>query len=305
MTGASRKETWLSAITHRSPAASRFSCPRTSRRKARRKSVFSASPTRLPGRARKSHRAKAALSRPSTSKSAGSVAPAACSAATMIVPPTMKVAFMILTPAITRARRSSPAQACTAEKMGTTNMPLAAASPATSMAMRRPDALVKKAPSAISPAALGSPMVAIPRSIRKAAMTSPESGTGRSLMRPWATTAAITEPSPMPMAKSALMAVSTSMPPPMRVLISTGTSESAMAPVIQNQLTATPPIQRRGSSASCFNSSPVEAKILVEGRRSGAAAPVAGMKRLAAQHRTAITMSCATTPSGSRAWSAA
>jgi hypothetical protein len=36
-----------------------------------------------------------------------------------MVPPTMKAALSTLTPAITRARRSAPAHACTAAKVGT------------------------------------------------------------------------------------------------------------------------------------------------------------------------------------------
>ena len=119
-------------------------------------------------------------------------------------------------------------------------------------------------------------------------------------MRPWAITAASNEPMPMPTANRALIAVSTSMPPPMRVLTTTGTSESATAPVIQNQLTAMPPTHNFRSAASSRSSRPVEAKTFGSGVRLGAAAPVAGMNRLAPQHSSAMTTSWATTPSGSR-----
>ena len=42
-----------------------------------------------------------------------------------IEPPTMNTALSVLTAPITRARRSSPDQACTAAKIGTTNSPAA------------------------------------------------------------------------------------------------------------------------------------------------------------------------------------
>ena len=50
----------------------------------------------------------------------------------------MKAALSTLTAATTRARRSAPAQACTAANVGTTNSPPAIASPARSIAMWRP-----------------------------------------------------------------------------------------------------------------------------------------------------------------------
>ena len=55
----------------------------------------------------------------------------------------MKAALSTLTPAITRARRSAPAQACTAAKTGTMNRPPAIARPARSIAMRRCRALTR------------------------------------------------------------------------------------------------------------------------------------------------------------------
>jgi hypothetical protein len=47
------------------------------------------------------------------------VTPNACKPATTTVPPTMAAALSTLTPAMTRARRSAPAQACTAANVGT------------------------------------------------------------------------------------------------------------------------------------------------------------------------------------------
>ena len=52
--------------------------------------------------------------------------------------PAMKAALSTLTPATTRARRSAPAQACTAANTGTMNRPPAIASPARSIANRMP-----------------------------------------------------------------------------------------------------------------------------------------------------------------------
>ena len=66
------------------------------------------------------------------------VRPAFCSAANTTVPVTMNPALSTLTAAITRARRSAPAHAWMAENTGTMNRPPAMASPARSMARRRP-----------------------------------------------------------------------------------------------------------------------------------------------------------------------
>ena len=56
---------------------------------------------------------------PMMMNSIGVVTPNACSTATITVPPTMKAALVTLTAAMTRARLSAPAQACTAAKVGT------------------------------------------------------------------------------------------------------------------------------------------------------------------------------------------
>ena len=64
--------------------------------------------------------------------------PAFCSRATPMPAAVMKAALRTLTAATTRARRSAPAQACTAENAGTMNRPPAMARPARSIAMCRP-----------------------------------------------------------------------------------------------------------------------------------------------------------------------
>ena len=56
---------------------------------------------------------------PMMTNSIGVATPSACNTATTTVPPTMKAALLTLTAAMTRARRSAPAQACTAAKVGT------------------------------------------------------------------------------------------------------------------------------------------------------------------------------------------
>jgi hypothetical protein len=132
-------------------------------------------------------------------------------------------------------------------------------------------------------------------------MTSPATGVGNKMMRPWESTAANSDPIATPMAKSALIAVSTSMPPPMRVLMTTGTSDRATAPVIQKKLTAIAPIQIRRSVLSSDNIRSVEARTFGLILRLGAATPVAGMNRLAPQQAIATTINCKTTPPGARA----
>ena len=69
-------------------------------------------------------------------------------------------------------------------------------------------------------------------------------------MRPCDRTAASSEPAATPMAKTSVIAVSTSTPPPMRDLMMTGTSDRVIAPTIQNQLTAAAPTHWRSSALS-------------------------------------------------------
>ena len=93
--------------------------------------------------------------------------PAFCSMATASPPATMKAALRTLTAATTRARRSAPAQACTAANDGTMNRPPAMARPARSIAMRKPRPEDRTAPMPAGVAAGCAPSVAQPRSSAK------------------------------------------------------------------------------------------------------------------------------------------
>ena len=75
--------------------------------------------TALAGMVRAMTTATPKVARPTRMNSTGVPTWNACSAAITMVPPTMKAALSTLTPAMTRARRSAPAQACTAAKVGT------------------------------------------------------------------------------------------------------------------------------------------------------------------------------------------
>src|ERR1700730_10678050 len=116
-------------------------------------------------------------------------------------------------------------------------------------------------------------------------------------MRPRAITAAAIAPVPMPSADNAVNAVSPSMPPPVLLRATTGTSEMAPAPLIQNQETATLLVQRTGSCAISQRNAHVDAKTLTFARRPGAAQLVGGIKRLAAKQAMAIATSCMTVSS--------
>ena len=85
----------------------------------------------------------------------------------------------------------------------------------------------------------------------------------------------------------------------------TGISDSATAPVSQNQLTARPAIQVRPSCISSRTMRLVEATILRSTFRPGAPIPVAGMNRLATQHVSATAINCTTTLDEPRSWLAA
>ena len=132
-------------------------------------------------------------------------------------------------------------------------------------------------------------------------MPSAASGTGRNRMRPFARSAAAIEPIPMPSAKMALIAVSTAIPAPVLLRSTTGVSDSATAPAIQNQETA----RSRGEKLAILHDFAQERAgrsedIGVEAK-AGSARPVAGMNRLNAQQISAMSISCAMTPSGARA----
>ena len=106
------------------------------------------------------------------------------------------------------------------------------------MAMRRPAAPVKNSLSGTSRLAIGIASVESPMSIASAAITSSRNGAGASSMRPRDSAAAASEPAATPTAKKRLIAISTSMPPPIRDLMMTGRSDSVTAPTVQNQLDA-------------------------------------------------------------------
>ena len=107
---------------------------------------------------------------------------------------------------------------------------------------------------------------------------------GSRMMRPAASQAASPEPTAIETEKMARQAVTTSSVPPNTFFTSGGNSESETAPTSQNQLVTMAPHQIRRSSRRCLSRSVVETKILRRIARSGAASPVRGMNRLAAQH---------------------
>src|SRR5271163_4229006 len=149
--------------------------------------------------------------------------------------------------------------------------------------MRRPAALVKNWTSGISPLAIGIAPVEIPMSNASAAIASNRNGAGASSMRPCDSSAAPTEPAAMPTANRRLTAISTSMPPPIRCLMMTGTSDSVTAPTIQNQLVPIAPTHWRSSARTSRITIQVE-DVLVNleprradaGRRDEARRAVAG-----------------------------
>jgi hypothetical protein len=97
-------------------------------------------------------------------------------------------------------------------------------------------------------------------------------------MRPCENAAAASEPAAMPTAKKRLIAISTSTPPPMRDLTMTGTIDSVIAPIVQNQLTAIAPTHWRSSALSSRRMTHVARQRLKSTLRFGAPTPVAGMK---------------------------
>ena len=113
-------------------------------------------------------------------------------------------------------------------------------------------------------------------------MTSSRNGAGASSMRPCDSIAAPSEPAAMPMAKKRLIAISTSMPPPMRDLMMTGTSDSVIAPTVQNQLVPSAATHWRSSARTSRITVQVEAKTFLWTLSPGAPTPVGGMKRDAA-----------------------
>ena len=113
--------------------------------------------------------------------------------------------------------------------------------------------------------------------IASAASASSRNGAGASSMRPCDSSAALSEPAATPTAKMRLMAISTSIPPPTRCLTMTGTSESVIAPTVQNQLVPSAPTHWRSSARTSLMTRQVEAKTLRSTLSPGAPTPVGGM----------------------------
>ncbi|MEY9517920.1 hypothetical protein ABIF16_008651 [Bradyrhizobium elkanii] len=73
-------------------------------------------------------------------------------------------------------------------------------------------------------------------------------GTSARFGRTWLSCAANSEPAAMPIANTARHSVTTPSVPPTPSLISAGSSDSTIAPTIQNQDTITMPSHSRGSA---------------------------------------------------------
>ena len=116
------------------------------------------------------------------------------------------------------------------------------------MASRTPAALMKNSAIGTSRLAAGIAWVESPMSIASAAIARRRNGAGASSMRPCDSTAAASEPAAMPTAKMRLIAISTSMPPPMRDLMMTGSNDRVTAPTVQNQPTPSAPTHCRPSA---------------------------------------------------------
>ena len=71
------------------------------------------------------------------------------------------------------------------------------------------------------------------------------------------------------------------MPPPMRDLMMTGTSDSVIAPTVQNQLVPSAATHCRSSARSSAITRQVEARTLAWTLSPGAPTPVGGMYRAA------------------------
>ena len=133
--GASRKLTWLSAMMALWPALSIFSKPLTSSRKKARNTIERKSLSQLVGMVKPMATATTRVAAPSSANRTGVPSRSFCSIASTSAPTTMKAALSTLTAAITRARRSVPAQTWMAVNTGTMNKPPAIAKPARSIAM--------------------------------------------------------------------------------------------------------------------------------------------------------------------------
>ena len=150
--------------------------------------------------------------------------------------PTMKAALSTLTAAMTRARRSAPAQACTAAKDGTMNRPPAIARPAKSIAMRKPSDQAKKA-RAPTGGIDGAARVDRVGEVEREGAHEERADRRRQAARCGRARARRRGPSrrAMPTEKTASSTVTTSSVPPSRFLTSGGRSDSTTAPTSQNQ----------------------------------------------------------------------
>ena len=159
-------------------------------------------------------------------------------------PATMNAALSTLTAAITRARRSAPAQACTAENAGTMNRPPAIARPARSDrdAQTRAEAEDRRDAGG-EPSPARRPQVAQPRSSENRPSRTAPIRVGNRTMRPGASQAARPEPIAIEIEKMARQTVTTSSTPPRMFFTIGGSSESATAPTSQNQLVTSAPHQ--------------------------------------------------------------
>ena len=159
----------------------------------------------------------------------------------------MKAACSTLPAAITRARSDGADHACTAAKDGTTNRPPPNANRKKSASMRMP------AKDAVKAAAVTSvPCTVLPMAQERSRPTMPITmapiGTSARFGRTWLSCAANSEPAAMPIANTARQTVTTPSVPPMPPLTSAGSSDSTIAPTIQNHDTITMPSHRRGSA---------------------------------------------------------
>ena len=131
------------------------------------------------------------------------------------------------------------------------------------------------------------PRVAQPRSAANSAISTAATGVGRRTMRPAESQDASAEPTAIEIENTARPRVTTDSVPPRPFFTSGGRIESMMAPTSQNQPTTRPPHHRRGSLFRSRNRLIVEARMLGLTARSGAARPVSGIHRLAAQQAMA------------------
>ena len=188
----------------------------------------------------------------------GSSMDRSCRTAIRRVLSAIAAALSTLTPAITRARRSTPAQDCTAANTGTMNRPPAMARPARSIPIRTPRTDPKTSAMPRPCSAGTRPQVAKPRSNEKMPSRTAPSTVGSRMMRPAASHAARPEPTAMAIAKMARQSVATSSEPPSAFLTSGGNRTSASPPTAQNQQVTIAPHQMRESSRSCCTRSQVE-----------------------------------------------